>query len=74
MPEGYETRAMYYLYTELITRSIEQGMVELNAGGVPADARDADHPQSGLYEFKSGFGGSPVSRHGLNIPLEKVSG
>lgn len=72
LPEGYRNRAMYLLYWELMTRLIARGSIELNAGGVPTEAADESHPQAGLYEFKNGFGGSPVRRYGLDIPLDEV--
>lgn len=72
LPEGYECRAMYLLYDELIRRSIGAGMCELNAGGVPMEAASADHPQNGLHEFKNGFGGRPTVRHGLDVLLGEV--
>lgn len=72
LPEGYRNRAMYLLYAELIHRIIERGVVELNAGGVPSDAAEKEHPQSGLYEFKQGFGGTAAQRYGLDIPLAEV--
>ncbi len=72
LPAGYEMRAMYLLYDELIRRAIREGMVELNAGGVPAEASAPEHPQAGLYEFKNGFGGEAVVRHGLDVPLKET--
>lgn len=72
LAEGYELRAMYLLYDELIRRAAAEGRVELNAGGVPVDAARADHPQNGLYEFKNGFGGRAVSRWGLDVAIAEV--
>jgi lipid II:glycine glycyltransferase (peptidoglycan interpeptide bridge formation enzyme) len=72
LPAGYESRAMYLLYDALIRRAIGEGAIELNAGGVPVEASDPAHPQAGLYEFKNGFGGRPVVRHGLDIPLAEI--
>lgn len=72
LPAGYESRAMYLLYDALIRRAIGEGAVELNAGGVPVEASDPAHPQAGLYEFKNGFGGRPVVRHCLEIPLAEL--
>jgi hypothetical protein len=72
-PEGYETRAMYFLYDELIRRSIRQKMIEINCGGVPLEAADREHPQHGLYEFKAGFGSGAFVRHGLDIPMAETS-
>ena len=59
-------------HDELIRRSIAESMVELNIGGVPAEAREAGHPQAGLYEFKQGFGGQPMARFGLDMPLGEI--
>jgi hypothetical protein len=71
-PEGYRCRAMYLLYDALIRRACEQGAHELNGGGVPAEAAEADHPQAGLYEFKNGFGGRPILRYGVDVPLKEI--
>jgi hypothetical protein len=72
LPLGYESRAMYLLHDELIRRSIAESMVELNIGGVPAEAHQAGHSQAGLYEFKQGFGGQPMARFALDIPLGEI--
>ena len=72
LPEGYRSRVMYLLYDELIRHCTEHGIEELNAGGVPAAAVESGHPQSGLYEFKQGFGGRAVTRHALEIPVGEV--
>lgn len=72
LPLGYESRAMYLLHDELIRRAFRDGVVEVNIGGVPVEASDAAHPQSGLYEFKLGFGGTPVTRYGLDLPLGEI--
>ena len=66
---GYELRAMYLLYDTLIQRAVQEGCFELNAGGVPAAAVEATHPQAGLYEFKHGFGTVPIERHGIELDL-----
>lgn len=63
---------MYLLHDELIRRCLDQGIEELNIGGVPSDAAHADHAQSGLFEFKQGFGGQPAQRFALDIPLQEV--
>jgi len=72
VPAGYESRAMYLLHDELIRRAIDGGMVELNIGGVPSAAGEPGHAQSGLYEFKQGFGGRAMQRYGLDIALREV--
>ena len=72
LPVGYETRAMYLLHDELIRRAIENSAVELNIGGVPSAAAEPGHSQAGLHEFKKGFGGEPVQRYELDIPLHEV--
>jgi hypothetical protein len=72
LPAGYESRAMYLLHDELIRRALDHGITELNIGGVPTDAAEKGHPQAGLYEFKQGFGGVAMQRHGLDIPLQEV--
>jgi hypothetical protein len=74
LPLGYESRAMYLLHDELIRRSIADSMIELNIGGVPSAAREAGHAQAGLYEFKQGFGGQPMERFALDIPLGEIDG
>jgi hypothetical protein len=68
--EGYETRAMYLLHYELIKRSLDEGLLELNLGGVPRGAQKPEHPQWGLYEFKKGFGGTPAVRTGVDMRID----
>ncbi len=70
--EGYRNYAMYALYDALVERLVGEGITELNAGGVPAEAQEEGHPQHGLYEFKKGYGGTPRLRYGLEISLQKV--
>ena len=72
LPAGYESRAMYLLHDELIRRALDAGVEELNIGGVPTAAAEKGHAQSGLYEFKQGFGGVPMQRYGLDISLREV--
>ena len=72
LPLGYQSRAMYLLHDELIRRALADSIIELNIGGVPSEASQPDHPQSGLYEFKNGFGGQPMQRHALDIPLKEI--
>ena len=54
----------------LLARAKEQGLRELNLGGVPADAEREGHPQHGLFEFKRGFGGRPWLRTAAALELE----
>jgi Acetyltransferase (GNAT) domain len=68
---GYQNYAMYALYDAVVERLIAEGVHELNAGGVPAEASEEGHPQHGLYEFKKGYGGTPRLRYGLEIPPQK---
>jgi GNAT acetyltransferase-like protein len=72
-PRGYEMRAMYLLHHELIRNLREQGVLELNLGGVPSAATDPAHPQAGLHEFKAGFGGTACLRTGVDVPLREVA-
>ena len=74
LPLGYQSRAMYLLHDELIRRSLADSIVEVNIGGVPSGASQPDHAQSGLYEFKNGFGGQPMQRYALDIPLGEIEG
>lgn len=67
--EGYETSAMYLLQYELIRKLQEQGVSELNIGGVPSGAAESNHPQHGLYDYKRYYGGKPHIRTGLKIRL-----
>lgn len=67
--KGYETRAMYLLYHELIRRSREWGCVELNLGAVPFSAQNPGDPSQGLFEFKKGFGGSQMTRTSVDLIL-----
>lgn len=73
IPAGYESRAMYLLYDELIRLGLQEGRSELNAGGVPSGAAEPEHPQSGLYLFKEGFGGAACQRHGFDIDLKDLA-
>lgn len=66
---GYETRAMYLLYLDLIRRAREGGCVEVNFGAVPFSAQDSADPSYGLFEFKKGFGGTPMTRTGVDMVL-----
>lgn len=72
LPQGYETRAMYLLHDELIRRAQARNVREINIGGVPSEARESAHPQSGLYDFKQGFGGQAELRYSLDIRLEEI--
>ncbi|MHB9020136.1 MAG: peptidoglycan bridge formation glycyltransferase FemA/FemB family protein, partial [Minisyncoccota bacterium] len=67
--EGYESSAMYLLQYELIRRLKEEGVKQLNIGGVPEGATDPSHPNHGLYNFKRYFGGVPFRRTSLKIEL-----
>lgn len=69
---GYESYAMYLLHQELISSLLEQGVEELNLGGVPPGAAEPGHAQSGLYDFKKGFGGSILRRLSVDLPLDGV--
>ncbi|MFC1826939.1 peptidoglycan bridge formation glycyltransferase FemA/FemB family protein [Thermodesulfobacteriota bacterium] len=69
-PKGYELFAMYLLQYELIERLKEQGVEELNIGGVPAAAREAGHPQHGLYDYKRYYGGMELMRTSLKITIK----
>ena len=66
---GYEIRAMYLLQDAVIRRARERGFEELNLGGIPEAAAEADHPEHGLYDFKKGFGGKARLRTGLAVDL-----
>jgi lipid II:glycine glycyltransferase (peptidoglycan interpeptide bridge formation enzyme) len=70
--QGYQTRAMYLLYDELIRISHAEKLLQLNAGGVPSGAAESGHSQSGLYDFKLGFGGNMIERFGLDIPMAAI--
>jgi len=72
LPIGYDSRAMYLLHDSLIRGAIDASVTELNIGGVPTAAAEPGHPQSGLYEFKKGFGGEARARHALDVPVEGV--
>ncbi|HET9234469.1 MAG TPA: peptidoglycan bridge formation glycyltransferase FemA/FemB family protein [Candidatus Eisenbacteria bacterium] len=67
--EGYATYAMYLLQHEVIQRCLARGISELNIGGVPQAAERDDHPQHGLYEFKKGWGGTPLPRSSVRLEL-----
>jgi hypothetical protein len=67
--EGYESSAMHLLQYELIRRLKEEGVKQLNIGGVPEGAADTSHPNHGLYNFKRYFGGTPSRRTSLKVIL-----
>ncbi|MHC4180920.1 MAG: hypothetical protein ACYSWU_25770 [Planctomycetota bacterium] len=64
---------MYLLQFELLARLREQGVEEVNIGGVPADAANPDHPQHGLYCFKRGFGGTEHTRTAVSLDLSQAA-
>jgi hypothetical protein len=67
--KGYEFAAMYLLQFELFRQLKEEGIEEVNIGGVPARAAEPSHPNHGLYNFKRYFGGDSCLRHEVEIPL-----
>jgi hypothetical protein len=67
--KGYSAYAMYLLQFALLERAKEKGLLEINLGGVPAEAEDKSHSQHGLYEFKKGFGGPPFLRTAVSMNM-----
>jgi hypothetical protein len=65
--KGYDAYAMYLLQFALLERAKKKGLLEINLGGVPAEAEREDYPQHGLYEFKRGFGGQPHLRNAISM-------
>ena len=65
--QGYVTSAMYLLQFELMRRLKESGCEELNIGAVPAEARESEHPQYGLYNYKRYYGGEERISSGMII-------
>ncbi len=59
--EGYRVRAPFGAFAHVIRELCAAGVTELHLGGVPAGAADDAHPDHGLYRFKRGFGGEPVT-------------
>ncbi len=59
--EGYQVRAPFAAFGHVIRELCAVGVSELHLGGVPAGAAEENHPDHGLYRFKRGFGGEPVT-------------
>jgi lipid II:glycine glycyltransferase (peptidoglycan interpeptide bridge formation enzyme) len=59
--EGYRAGAQTYLYWRAVERFLEEGLVLLNRGGVPASAAVEGDPLHGLYRFKTRLGTTPVA-------------
>ena len=59
--EGYEVRAPFAAFGNVIRELSAAGVSELHLGGVPAGAAEETHPDHGLYRFKRGFGAEPVT-------------
>jgi hypothetical protein len=59
--EGYQVRAPFAVFGHVIRELCGAGVRELHLGGVPAGAAEDSHPDHGLYRFKRGFGGEPVT-------------
>ncbi|MCK5200802.1 MAG: peptidoglycan bridge formation glycyltransferase FemA/FemB family protein [Spirochaetales bacterium] len=62
----------YALQWEAIKYAKEKGCTEYDLFGIPPE-NDPDHPMSGLYRFKTGFGGDILHRPGCwDFPLKPV--
>ncbi len=62
----------YALQWEAIKYAKENGCTEYDLFGIPP-VNDPDHPMSGLYRFKTGFGGDILHRPGCwDLPLKPV--
>ncbi|MCK5197866.1 MAG: peptidoglycan bridge formation glycyltransferase FemA/FemB family protein, partial [Spirochaetales bacterium] len=62
----------YALQWEAIKYAKEKGCTEYDLFGIPPE-NDPDHPMSGLYRFKTGFGGDILHRPGCwDLPLKPV--
>lgn len=62
----------YGLQWEAIKYAKEKGCTEYDLFGIPPE-NDPDHPMSGLYRFKTGFGGDILHRPGCwDLPLKPV--
>jgi hypothetical protein len=70
--EGGDAYAMYLLHFALLKRAKEKGLLEMNHGGVPAEAEHPTHAQHGLYTFKTGFGGQQHIRSAVTLNPQKV--
>lgn len=66
---GYESMAMHLIQYEIIRRLREEGVREINIGGVPAGAADPSHINHGLYNFKRYFGAQAHQRTGVKIDV-----
>ena len=62
----------YALQWEAIKYAKEKGCSEYDLFGIPPE-NNPDHPMSGLYKFKTGFGGDILHRPGCwDLPLKPV--
>lgn len=70
-PAGFERRAPFAVFGAVFRALIASGARELNLGGTPLQAEDAEHPDHGLYRFKRDFGAQTMALHSetAQIPL-----
>ena len=59
-PDGYRLGAQTLLYWRAVERFQEEGLIQLNRGGVSANAATEGDPLHGLYRFKTRLGTKPV--------------
>jgi hypothetical protein len=64
---GYDTMAMHLIQYEILKRLKQEGVREINIGGVPAEAAEPAHVNHGLYNFKRYFGAQAHLRTGVKI-------
>lgn len=57
---GYNAKAAFWMHPAIARDLAGRGFRRYNLGGTPADAEDDEHPQHGLYRFKSGFGADRI--------------
>ena len=71
-PKGYNVGASIKLMRDIALAYQQQSFMELNLGGVPAEACEEGHDEFGVYRYKKGFGIDPVTRVDAIIPLDRL--
>jgi hypothetical protein len=69
---GYRKGAQSGLFWLAVESFKQEGLHELNRGGVPAAAAAESHPLHGIYTFKSRLGTTPVSCRSGRKPLNPL--
>ncbi len=67
---GYDAKAAFWMHPAIARELAGRGFRRYNLGGTPAGAEDDEHPQHGLFRFKSGFGPDRVRCRGGTCRLD----